>query len=161
MKLSLRARGALDIIHENPSQYITHTSLSEFVTDTEKYIDNTLHELVTAGILEVNNGRFSLVQKKPDDNSLEARIYKYYPDNRVYSLIAWFLDKSVIDYTSDRSLRDRVETEQVAAKVIQFWTDNEIFSAYDEVISKHVDKQISMQYVLDCLVARSSGGVVI
>lgn len=162
--LSLRATGLFSLLRDNSLiRNISIEQIAELVPDKPTFIFNTLKELQDAGVLLKNKENlYEVVTRgtifenlKITPRKLEDRIYDLFSDDRTYSLIAWFLTESGLDFTTEKSLKDRVRSEYDAAGVVKLFEDNIIFASYYETVSKNPGKLLTMADVLESLNSRN------
>lgn len=169
MDLSLRARGLLSLIQSIRSgdtvtvpTILEHISgTSQHIKETPKYVYHIIDELVEVGALSRtgdNEYRVCVLSNDVENyqEPLSVRINRLFRGDRVYDLVAWFLDAEGLEFNNDKALIKRVRSEYDSAKVVQFWENEIIFASYAEVLSKNPDKILTMADVLECLNNRKS-----
>lgn len=161
----------LDLLRTDySSSVVTLDRICSDVSETRAYVEHTLKELEDDGIIKttIDGESINIVLLTQNTTSgaselvyrnTQERICAMFRDNRVYSIIAWFLDELGVEYSTDIGLRERVLAEYDDAKVVQFWTDDEIFTAMRTALSSGRDKDTIRLADLRAILSKKDSGI--
>ncbi len=167
-KMSLRSRGMLALIRDIVGEKtFTIDRICCEVNETPVYVKYVLDEMIDQGVLSSTKMGESLVEYTltiPLERSefvqetLKTRIHRIFKSDKIYDIIAWFFNKLHVDYTSEKALREAVHREYEAARVIQFWLDNDDIETAFVIAKERANGEVmTLQHVLNYLNEKARG----